>query len=81
MEITAAYAMQIEVHLQKWQAEIEQLQSQETKPEVQARIEHYEDLIEFYHHILVSLKAEFLSNMRAKQNMVINKPGLPALVN
>jgi hypothetical protein len=81
MEITATYAMQIEVHLQKWQAEIKQLQPQQEKPEVQARIEHYEDLIEFYHHILVSLKAEFLSNMTAKQNMLINKPGLPALTN
>lgn len=81
MEMTAAYAKQIEVHLQKWQAEIEQLQPQQGKPEVQARIEHYEDLIEFYHHILVSLRAEFLSNKRTKQNTVINKSGLPALVN
>lgn len=71
METTAAYAKQIEVNLQKWHAEIEKLQPQETKPEVQARIAHYEDLIEFYHHILVSLKAEFLLNIKSKPNTVI----------
>jgi len=59
------YIKHMESQLSEWKAKIERLQSEASNPDMQAKIEHYQALIEYNQLILLSVKAE-LAVQRAR---------------